>query len=970
MSFVNIPPGSDFPLENLPYGIFSTAESPLPRIGVAIGDQILDVSQVCQFFVGPELSRLRGALTKSALNEFLALGPAAWKEARTTLQRLLSKDESAIRDNDALRSSALVPQQKAHMHLPAVIGDYTDFFSSKYHAANCGRMFFGEGRSLTPNWEWAPLAYHGRSSSIVPSGTCIRRPWGQQKPPNVEAPIFEPSKMVDFELETAFLVGPGNELGTPIPADKASEHIFGMVLLNDWSDLVHTNIARDIQMLESSPLGPFLGKSFATTISPWVVTMDALEPFRAESVDQSTSVLSYLRCEGPNSFDINLEYLYWSMNQQLAHHTSNGCNVRPGDLIASGTISGPNEDSLGCMLELSWRGTKSIPLGNGASRKFLEDGDELRNDRRHRMALLRVVNNSSRIGPVVLRSLCSTVSVDSKVSSADVFGTLSSLPSTEDDDEEENVEFKPLVVMERSHLWFGRRCNKLARQGKIAECVAMLQKRMPEDGVKPKRYNYVMVLGWLGRYGLAKKAFEVHEQMEQMKIRPSRHTYTSLLNACANSVPSEASWALARVDEVLKRARALGNVSLDRGLYHAAIKAYRRSGDIQSALLVADLMITDGLSPDVITFTHVLQACMNDKQSGFVLALRVWQYMLKSGIAPNAEAMNNFIRICRDCGLGPQGDALLERWSANEHSEIFLSEGNNNPNCPNIHLISSAADHSDAIALSNGQHVNAEGSNSFGFSDSGAPSVRSLKLSLIGGAQSLFDHLKRANVRPNKKTFTLMLDLLPNDSSSEEWLLKVMRESRVPADLTFHNALIRRRAQRGNMEEALALLHSLQKRNVTINENTLHCLAHGCWHQDDGLALCQKAKDLGLSLSLATCHVLMRKALTHFDFVYARHLLDYMQRASIPCNKRFLRLIEEELAKAGKLPSRQDDQSSSAVKAIGISQFKRFYEKWLHSTRLAKQTDPRERLLDKQVSADDLRESWEKPWAKQQRTLY
>ncbi|KFD61763.1 hypothetical protein M514_03229 [Trichuris suis] len=996
--------GSDFPLENLPYGIFSTAESPLPRIGVAIGDQILDVSQVCQFFVGPELSRLRGALTKSALNEFLALGPAAWKEARTTLQRLLSKDESAIRDNDALRSSALVPQQKAHMHLPAVIGDYTDFFSSKYHAANCGRMFFGEGRSLTPNWEWAPLAYHGRSSSIVPSGTCIRRPWGQQKPPNVEAPIFEPSKMVDFELETAFLVGPGNELGTPIPADRASEHIFGMVLLNDWS-------ARDIQMWESSPLGPFLGKSFATTISPWVVTMDALEPFRAESVDQSTSVLSYLRCEGPNSYDINLEvtikcssfpfadssdeahticrsnfrYLYWSMNQQLAHHTSNGCNVRPGDLIASGTISGPNEDSLGCMLELSWRGTKSIPLGNGASRKFLEDGDEagvrirtcalvsviapLRNDRRHRMALLRVVNNSSRIGPVVLRSLCSTVSVDSKVSSADVFGTLSSLPSTEDDDEEENVEFKPLVVMERSHLWFGRRCNKLARQGKIAECVAMLQKRMPEDGVKPKRYNYVMVLGWLGRYGLAKKAFEVHEQMEQMKIRPSRHTYTSLLNACANSVPSEASWALARVDEVLKRARALGNVSLDRGLYHAAIKAYRRSGDIQSALLVADLMITDGLSPDVITFTHVLQACMNDKQSGFVLALRVWQYMLKSGIAPNAEAMNNFIRICRDCGLGPQGDALLERWSANEHSEIFLSEGNNNPNCPNIHLISSAADHSDAIALSNGQHVNAEGSNSFGFSDSGAPSVRSLKLSLIGGAQSLFDHLKRANVRPNKKTFTLMLDLLPNDSSSEEWLLKVMRESRVPADLTFHNALIRRRAQRGNMEEALALLHSLQKRNVTINENTLHCLAHGCWHQDDGLALCQKAKDLGLSLSLATCHVLMRKALTHFDFVYARHLLDYMQRASIPCNKRFLRLIEEELAKAGKLPSRQDDQSSSAVKAIGISQFKRFYEKWLHSTRLAKQTDPRERLLDKQVSADDLRESWEKPWAKQQRTL-
>ncbi|CDW55343.1 Fumarylacetoacetase [Trichuris trichiura] len=392
MSFVNVAPGSDFPLENLPYGIFSTAESVKScSIGVAIGDQILDVSKVAQFFVGPELSRWRSTLTKPTLNEFLALGPAAWKEARSTLQRLLSKNESAIRDNDALRSSALVPQEKARMHLPAVIGDYTDFFSSKYHAANCGRMFLGEETSLLLHLaEWAPLAYHGRSSSIVPSGTCIRRPWGQQKPPDTEAPIFEPSKMVDFELETAFLVGPGNELGTPISIDKTSEHIFGMVLLNDWS-------ARDIQMWESSPLGPFLGKSFATTISPWVVTMDALKPFRAENFDQSKSLLSYLRCEGPNSFDINLEvtikpdssdeahticrsnfrYLYWSMNQQLAHHTINGCNVKPGDLIASGTVSGPNEDSLGCMLELSWRGTKSIRLGNGVSRKFLEDGDEI-----------------------------------------------------------------------------------------------------------------------------------------------------------------------------------------------------------------------------------------------------------------------------------------------------------------------------------------------------------------------------------------------------------------------------------------------------------------------------------------------------------------------------------------------------------------------------------------------------------------
>uniref|UniRef100_A0A5S6QYZ1 PPR_long domain-containing protein n=1 Tax=Trichuris muris TaxID=70415 RepID=A0A5S6QYZ1_TRIMR len=570
---------------------------------------------------------------------------------------------------------------------------------------------------------------------------------------------------------------------------------------------------------------------------------------------------------------------------------------------------------------------------------------------------------SSRFGSSVLRRLCSTVGIGSSVPSADVFGTLSSVPSPDNDEEEEGVEFKPLVVMEHNHSWFGRRCDKLGRAGKIAECLAMLQKRMPEEGVKPKRYNYVVVLGWLGRYGLVKKAFELHEQMVQMKIRPSRHSYTCLLNACANSIPSEAAWALARVDEVLKKARMIGPTSLDRALYHAAIKAYARSGDIQSAFLVADLMIVDGISPDVVTFTHVLQACLNDRESGFALALRVWQYMLKSGVALDAEALNNFIRICRDCGLGVDGDALLESLLAKGNVENQLSKVKN-ADLPTVG-ISSPAMSNEAIVPSNAHPSDTRKSKELVVAGRGTTSIRSLKLSLIGGAQGLFDQLKKANARPNRKTFTLMLDLLPNDVSSEEWLLKVMRENRIPANLIFHNALIRRYALRGSMEEATALLHSLEKRNVSINENTLHCLAHGCLHEDDGLALCQKAKDMGISLSLQTCRVLISNALSNFNFLYARHLLEYMQRASVQPNKRLLYLLEQRLTEAGQLVTSQANQSPRDVRVVGLTQFKLFYERWLHSMCLAKRTDPRERLLTKDVSTDDIREAWEKPWAKQ-----
>ncbi|MFQ5582827.1 MAG: fumarylacetoacetase, partial [Calditrichia bacterium] len=293
-----------------------------------------------------------------------------------------------LRDNVVLRDRALVLQDDVQMLLPVEIGDYTDFYSSKEHAANVGSMFRDPENALLPNWLWLPVGYHGRASSVVISGTDIHRPKGQMKPEGAEKPVFGPCKLLDFELEMGFFTGPGNQLGHPIPVDQAYEHIFGMVLVNDWS-------ARDIQKWEYVPLGPFLAKNFATSISPWVVTLDALKPFRTRSTKQDPPPLPYLKYKGDWSFDIHLEvllqtkkqkesqrislsnfkFMYWNICQQLAHHTVTGCNVRPGDLMASGTISGPTPDSYGSMLELAWRGTKPIKLANGEERKFLEDGD-------------------------------------------------------------------------------------------------------------------------------------------------------------------------------------------------------------------------------------------------------------------------------------------------------------------------------------------------------------------------------------------------------------------------------------------------------------------------------------------------------------------------------------------------------------------------------------------------------------------
>jgi fumarylacetoacetase len=376
-SFVEYREDSHFPIQNLPLGIFE--EQGNIRAGVRIGDMVLDLALLETRGFFPSLPELFNTTT---LNPFLAMGRPAWTEARQTVSRLLRDDEAELRDNAELRNKALIPAAKVTMHLPVAIGDYTDFYSSREHATNVGIMFRGKENALMPNWLHLPVAYHGRSSSVVLSGTPIRRPKGQVQIGGRENPVFTASGLLDFELEMGFFIGPGSELGHPVPVHSASDHIFGMVLVNDWS-------ARDIQKWEYQPLGPFTAKNFATSISPWVVPLEALDPFRCKGPEQTPVPLPYLQTRGDLAYDIKLEvhlqntrvsasnyrYLYWNIQQQLAHHTITGCNVNPGDLMASGTISAPEEEGYGSLLELSWKGTKSIRLKNGDQRKFLQDGD-------------------------------------------------------------------------------------------------------------------------------------------------------------------------------------------------------------------------------------------------------------------------------------------------------------------------------------------------------------------------------------------------------------------------------------------------------------------------------------------------------------------------------------------------------------------------------------------------------------------
>jgi fumarylacetoacetase len=389
-TFIEVAPDSHFPLENLPFGVFQPRGGNA-RVGVAIGDLIVDLSVMEELghFRSPEFQNQR-VFSGDSLNSFLALGRPAWRTTREILQHLLSADTPTLQDDARLREKVFHAQKDVTMKLPVRIGNYTDFYSSYHHAHNVGTMLRGPENALMPNWKWLPVAYHGRASSIVASGTDVRRPRGQTKAPDAAVPVFGPTKSLDYELEMAFLIGSGNSLGEPVPVDRATDHIFGLVLMNDWS-------ARDIQAWEYQPLGPFLAKNFATSISPWVVTLDALEPFRKPLSSQDPEPLPYLRARHDFTFDIHLEAqlrtssmdaphvitrtsfqnLYWSISQQLAHHTVSGCNLEPGDLLASGTISGPTEESRGCMLELTWRGANPLKLPNGETRKWLEDGDSL-----------------------------------------------------------------------------------------------------------------------------------------------------------------------------------------------------------------------------------------------------------------------------------------------------------------------------------------------------------------------------------------------------------------------------------------------------------------------------------------------------------------------------------------------------------------------------------------------------------------
>jgi fumarylacetoacetase len=387
-------PDTDFPIQNLPFGV--THDS----VGVAIGDRVLDIAAALDAGLFGDAStavtRAADACRNGTLNALMARGPEEWTALRRAVSELLRADTGRLRDNRQLVEHVLLHAFDSPMHLPVAVGDYTDFYASIYHATNVGRLFRPDN-PLLPNYKYVPIGYHGRASSLLPNGANIHRPMGQIKLTEADAPVFAPTRSLDYEAEIGFFVGPGNLPTEPIPIGEAETHVFGLCIVNDWS-------ARDIQSWEYQPLGPFLSKSFATTVSPWVVTLDALAPFRVPAFARAASdptPLPYLATTGDGGIDATIEVwlatgamrdagaaavrlsrgnvhdMYWTIGQMVAHHTSNGCTLRPGDLLASGTISGPTPDSLGCLLERTRRGAERITLPNGETRAFLEDGDEV-----------------------------------------------------------------------------------------------------------------------------------------------------------------------------------------------------------------------------------------------------------------------------------------------------------------------------------------------------------------------------------------------------------------------------------------------------------------------------------------------------------------------------------------------------------------------------------------------------------------
>jgi fumarylacetoacetase len=387
-SFIDVDPTSDFSIQNLPYGVFSTRASPLPRMCVAIGNFVLDLREL-------ELAGLIGigdpnVFAGPSINPFMALGPDVWSRTRVRISKLLRHDNPTLRDDKPLRQRALVPLSQATLHLPIEVAGYTDFYSSREHATNVGTMFRDKSNPLLPNWLHIPIGYNGRASTVVVSGTEIHRPRGQIKSPTTAFPSFEPCKRLDFELEIGVVIGQPTSMGDMLNEQQAENMIFGFTLLNDWS-------ARDIQQWEYVPLGPFQAKAFATSIGPWVVTREAMEPFRVQGPTQIPEPLAYLKQVGANNYNLSLDvalraegmrkaaricntnfrYMYWSSVQQLMHHASSGCTMNVGDLLGSGTISGPARHERGSMLELSWNGTEPLEISDSITRSFLEDGDSL-----------------------------------------------------------------------------------------------------------------------------------------------------------------------------------------------------------------------------------------------------------------------------------------------------------------------------------------------------------------------------------------------------------------------------------------------------------------------------------------------------------------------------------------------------------------------------------------------------------------
>jgi len=383
-SWLDISADSDFSIYNFPYGVFSVADGER-KAASALGDYIIDLDAFHKHGFFDSLALPDNVFVAETLNDFIKLGKPTTNGLRAILQKLFTEDRGI---NDKL-SELTYKMSEVEMHLPVEIKDYTDFYSSREHATNVGTMFRGKENALMPNWLHLPVGYHGRASSIVVSGTDIKRPVGQMRPDKEQPPVFGASRLMDFELEMGFIIGKETKLGQRISTAEAEDHIFGLILFNDWS-------ARDIQGWEYVPLGPFLGKNFGSTVAPWIVPLEALDHFKISGPEQEPKVLPYLEYQGDKRYDINLEvaietaagsetvisrsnfqYMYWNMCQQLAHHTINGCNVNVGDLYASGTISGETEDSYGSMLELTWRGSKPLKLEDGSERKFLQDGDSL-----------------------------------------------------------------------------------------------------------------------------------------------------------------------------------------------------------------------------------------------------------------------------------------------------------------------------------------------------------------------------------------------------------------------------------------------------------------------------------------------------------------------------------------------------------------------------------------------------------------